>query len=246
MPNLQPIEEVVGEKLLTQVGKPLKSTKQVLRGKELVGLYFGASWESRCQKFTEPLVEFYKLCSEGGAAKFEIVYCPSDDDITDFEEYYKKMPWCSLPTTEDGGKTTKANLITKLKISDIPMLVIVDGKTGEFVAGGKAVHEVTTAVEEEKSKTKSKSDDGNDTTKTKKEKCMELIQTWKSQERKPLVDGHIYMAQDRAGSFVSNFIKSMLFFFCLMYGSRFLMYLIAQGIKFYMSSTKTLTTTSEL
>ena len=242
MPNLQPIEEVVGEKLLTQVGKPLKSTRQVLRGKELVGLYFGASWESRCQKFTEPLVEFYKLCSDGGGggeggAKFEIVYCPSDDDVTDFEEYYKKMPWCSLPTTEDGGKTTKANLITKLKINDIPMLVIVDGKTGEFVAGGKAVHEVTTAVTE--------TTDGKDPTKkTKKEKCMELIQTWKSQERKPLVDGHIYMAQDRAGSFVSNFIKSMVFFFCLMYGSRFLMYLLAQGIKFYTSSTKTLTTTS--
>ena len=38
------METLVGTKLLTKVGAPVKETKKILEGKDLVLLYFSASW----------------------------------------------------------------------------------------------------------------------------------------------------------------------------------------------------------
>ena len=38
------METLVGTKLLTKVGTPLKETKKIMEGKDLALLYFSASW----------------------------------------------------------------------------------------------------------------------------------------------------------------------------------------------------------
>lgn len=90
------ITEILGERLLTSVEKE-ERTNEVMKDKEIVLLYFSASWCPPCKRFTPTLTEFYKnYCKKN---KIEIVYISSDYDIPSFTEYYSKMPWCSLPPT---------------------------------------------------------------------------------------------------------------------------------------------------
>ena len=240
---LLPIESIVGEKLLSKVNEPLQSTKSLLidNNKELVGLFFSASWNRPCIKFFENyLLPFYNHVngsedknnkSKSKSSGFEIIFLSSDNDYVDFENYYKQMPWLSLPTTEDGGKSIKAELITKLKIQDIPCLIIIDVKTGKFVSGN-AINEITTVIMNNNDSNNNKKDDdtAKSSTTQKKEKCYELINKWKLQiknnETVPLADGHLIMTKDRSITFVSNFTKMTLFLFVVMYGFKFITFLI--------------------
>jgi len=115
----------------------------------LLVLYFSASWCPPCQRFTPLLTEFYKTAKKTSLSnEFEIVFVSSDRNNEEFEEYYGKMPWLAIPPVESSA-TIKQNLSNKLGVTAIPALAIVDGKTGEFIAGGTArddVIRVTTTV----------------------------------------------------------------------------------------------------
>jgi nucleoredoxin len=152
-----------GSKLLSKVGAPAKSSKTLMKGKELVALYFSASWCPPCKTFSPILADFYNACAKDG--KLEIVYVSSDRTVPDFEGYYSNMPWLSIPT-EQGSAAIKTRLAESVGITGIPTLVVVDVKTGEFV---------TATAREEVMKV------GSDATKGK-----ELIEQWKAMERKPL------------------------------------------------------------
>ena len=52
------MESLVGPKLLTKVGSPLKETKKIMDGKEIVLLYFSASW---CP-VSFYIVDFFCMC----------------------------------------------------------------------------------------------------------------------------------------------------------------------------------------
>lgn len=157
------LESLLGPKLLTKVGEPAKSTKTLMQGKELVALYFSASWCPPCKAFSPILADFYNACAK--QEKLEIVYISSDRTVPDFEGYYSKMPFLSIPT-EQGSAAIKSNLAENLGITGIPSLVVVDAKTGDFVTS-KARDQVTQA--------------GGDAVKGK-----EIIEQWKALERKPL------------------------------------------------------------
>lgn len=76
------------------------------------------------------MTEFYNACAKDG--KLEIVYISSDRSIPEFEGYYKKMPWLSIPS-EKGSAAIKNNLSQLMGIQGIPTLVVLDAKTGEFI-----------------------------------------------------------------------------------------------------------------
>ena len=150
----------LGETLLEKVGKKEKKTADLMKGKELVLLYFSAKWCGPCRAFSPLLTDFYNKYAK--SEKLEIVYVSSDNSIEEFEEYYKKMPWLAISPVQ-GSAVIKRKLAETFGIMGIPTLVVMTS-TGEFITSS-AREEVTKA--------------GKDNGKT-------VIQTWKSTEPKPL------------------------------------------------------------
>jgi nucleoredoxin len=181
-----PMESMLGPTLLTKIGAPTKVTKKLLADKDLVLLYFSASWCPPCKLFSPILSEFYTSCGKEG--KIEIVYVSSDRDVPSFEEYYGKMPFLSIPYV-GGSAAIKTALSQTFKIKGIPTLVVVDAKTGEFVSN--------TAREQVTHQGKDKA------------KCLALIEMWKTSERVPLSEiGANEMPQDILG-----LLKAIFFWF---------------------------------
>ena len=163
-----PMETLLGSTLLTNVKGPAKKTKDLLEGKDLVLLYFSASWCSPCKTFSPILAQFYNAIAKD--ASIEIVYISSDRTVDDFDSYYGKMPWLSIPLVEGSAKI-KNNLSQTLRIAGIPTLVVLDAKTGEFITG-LAREDVTAAG-------------GNKT------KARELVDKWNQIERVALAEANL-------------------------------------------------------
>mmetsp|Transcript_17064 Transcript_17064/g.28496 ORF Transcript_17064/g.28496 Transcript_17064/m.28496 type:complete len:170 (+) Transcript_17064:66-575(+) len=114
-----------GDTLITQEGE--QSPTEALKGKQFVGVYFSAHWCPPCRGFTPLLAAFYDSLAEEDADALEVVFVSSDQTEADFRSYFKTMPWTALPLTS----RHKAELSNKYGVSGIPMLVILDGVTGE-------------------------------------------------------------------------------------------------------------------
>ena len=70
-----------------------------------------------------------KFKANAEAKGIAVVFVSSDQDESQFNEYYGEMPWLALPFSE---RQTKATLSTKYGVQGIPTLVVLDGK-GELV-----------------------------------------------------------------------------------------------------------------
>mmetsp|Transcript_15429 Transcript_15429/g.19578 ORF Transcript_15429/g.19578 Transcript_15429/m.19578 type:complete len:223 (-) Transcript_15429:56-724(-) len=155
------MEALLGSDLNTSVGNNA-STSAVMKGKDLVLLYFSASWCPPCRNFTPKLAEFYtQVCTTNGV---EIVYISSDQDEASFNEYFGKMPWASLPVF--GSSAIKQKLADSLKISGLPTLVVLDVNTGFFISDNARFDVAGVCGNEENSKS--------------------LIESWKSTEAVPI------------------------------------------------------------
>jgi len=158
-----PMESLLGSSLLIKANSPNEKTTTALKGKDLVLLYFSASWCPPCRAFTPLLVSFYNNCAKDG--KVEIVFVSSDNSVQSFNDYYGKMPWLSIPV-DPGTAHIKSKLAQALKVSGIPALIVLDAKTGHLVKSN-ARDEVTSV--------------GGD-----KSKGLDLISSWKKKETVPL------------------------------------------------------------
>lgn len=115
-----------GEKLLNKDGAS-KSTLSLLEKKDLVIIYFSASWCPPCQKFTPMLKSFYEECCVD--SKTEIVFVSSDRDFESFNKYFAKMPWTAMPL--DGTYEIKKKMAEKFKVTGIPYVVVMNLSTGK-------------------------------------------------------------------------------------------------------------------
>lgn len=203
-----PMEQLLGAELLTKVGGPTKSTSSLLADKEVVLIYFSASWCPPCKTFTPLLKKFYTAVTKKGA-KLQVVYISSDRDTASFDEYFGNMPWLALPSDQ---VDVKRSLATQLKVSGIPTLIVLDAKKGFFISDN-ARYDVSVAADSET-------------------KMLELIETWKSTEAVSLDQAVSTLNKRPPGAFgiLSFLIKNPL----LIYG---VYYLIKQGMKHY-SGTK--------
>ena len=74
------------------------------------------------------LIEFYK--THGEEKNFEIIFISSDRDEKAFNEYYKDMPWLTLHYSE---RKKKEELGKKFHITGIPILLLLDGDSGDII-----------------------------------------------------------------------------------------------------------------
>ncbi len=102
-------------------------TSKLLEGKQVVGLYFSASWCGPCRQFTPQLATFYKeIQAQYGSDSFEIIFISRDQSLDDLVKYYSKMPWLAV-TAENVDRVTQL-LAPRYQMQGIPHLVILDGE----------------------------------------------------------------------------------------------------------------------
>lgn len=91
-----------------------------LEGKT-IGLYFGANWYAKCEKFTPLLAKVYQNLKEQGA-KFEVVFVSCDENQRSFEQFHRTMPWVAVPFAD---LLSKKSLNLRFSVEAIPSLVIL-------------------------------------------------------------------------------------------------------------------------
>tara|TARA_B110000444_G_scaffold69341_2_gene65142 strand:+ start:1651 stop:2277 length:627 start_codon:yes stop_codon:yes gene_type:complete len=118
--------DIIGDELIDN-----KNKKYELKGMTTniyFGLYFSAKWCGPCRKFTPKLIEFYDKVEN-----FEVIFISLDSDETEFNDYFSKMPWKSLPF--DNEKSEK--LSEFFSVQGIPSLVLVDYEGNLLTSKGK-------------------------------------------------------------------------------------------------------------
>jgi thiol-disulfide isomerase/thioredoxin len=118
--------DIIGNKLIDYNNQnyDLKETTT----NKYFGLYFSAKWCGPCRKFTPKLIEFYDKVEN-----FEVIFISLDSDETEFNDYFSKMPWKSLPF--DNEKSEK--LSEFFSVQGIPSLVLVDYEGNLLTSKGK-------------------------------------------------------------------------------------------------------------
>jgi nucleoredoxin len=171
------------------------ATDKALQNKDLVLLYFSASWCPPCQAFSPRLKDFYNLVSKD--SRVEIVYVSSDRNVPDFEGYFGKMPWLSLPPADSAP--IKSALAQQLKITGIPALIVLDVATGNFVTD-----QARTDVDGWKSK-------GGDAT--------AVVAAWKAVEAVPIAEARLGAGGGAGGlrGLLMTVLKNPAFIFGFLY-----------------------------
>ena len=98
-----------------------KISKEEVFSTEIICLYFSAHWCGPCRKFTPNLSEFYKEINSE-KKQIEIIFCSSDQDQNQFDEYFKTMPWIAIPFENEA----KDEIAEELGVSSIPTLIVFD------------------------------------------------------------------------------------------------------------------------
>ncbi|CAE7434420.1 NXN [Symbiodinium sp. CCMP2456] len=97
------------------------SLNEAMQGKKALALYFSAHWCPPCRGFTPKLAEWYK--KDLSAKGLEVVFVSSDRDQSQFDEYFKEMPWLALDFAD---RDLKEQLSQTFKVDGIPSLVVLD------------------------------------------------------------------------------------------------------------------------
>lgn len=118
--------DIIGNELIDNKNKNYDLKE--LTKKKYFGLYFSAKWCGPCRKFTPKLIEFYDKVEN-----FEVIFISLDSDETEFNDYFSKMPWKSLPF--DNEKSEK--LSEFFNVQGIPSLVLVDYDGNLLTSKGK-------------------------------------------------------------------------------------------------------------
>ena len=97
-----------------------------------IGLYFSAHWCPPCRGFTPQLAKFYE---EGLKDKMEIVFCSSDKDQAQFDEYAAEIPWLALPYEK---RAEKEALSDACGVEGIPTFAVINPDGTIVTADGRS------------------------------------------------------------------------------------------------------------
>jgi thiol-disulfide isomerase/thioredoxin len=116
---------------LVRPGNPSTSiaVANALGGKEFVLLYASAHWCGPCRQFTPRLVQWYQQQQE---KLVEVVFLSADHDENGFKSYFigSGMPWWAVHYDENDARE---QLMAQIRVTGIPRLVVLDGRTGGIV-----------------------------------------------------------------------------------------------------------------
>jgi thiol-disulfide isomerase/thioredoxin len=116
---------VLDDGVLLANPKTTLSLSEALAGKEFVLLYASAHWCPPCRKFTPMLIQWYQQMKHYA----EVIFLSADHDENSFASYFASMPWKAVPYDDDG----REQLMGYIKVTGIPRLVVLDGKTGRIL-----------------------------------------------------------------------------------------------------------------
>jgi len=107
-----------------------RETLTLLKEKNVLGVYFSASWCGPCRQFTPALAKFYTEMNKKGK-KFEIIWISKDRSTEEFVEYYRKMPWLAVTVENLPEKIQKLSALYQVK--GIPHFVLIDADDGSII-----------------------------------------------------------------------------------------------------------------
>ena len=119
-----------------------ETTAENIASKELVGLFFSASWCPPCKAFFPILVDFYKEVNYD-SHQFEVFFLSQDEDEAPQKEYFEKMPWRAIKFKDE----RIAKFKSLFGVTGIPKLVVLtpegalvtkDGRTDVVTKGENA------------------------------------------------------------------------------------------------------------
>ncbi len=121
---------MLGEELLG-LGQGTVSIDGTLASRDVVALYFSAHWCPPCRSFTPQLALYYGAMWGKRPGALEVVFVSRDRDQNSFEEYSDKMPWLSMPFTDDDGR--RDGLASHFGVRGIPALIFINPVTCEVL-----------------------------------------------------------------------------------------------------------------
>jgi len=114
-------------------GEGQKVSKEKIKEKKYVGVYFSAHWCPPCRKFTPKLKEVYNNLKQN-REDFEFIFVSSDRGLAQFKEYFGEMPWLALDYNSDKFDMMKSTLSDMFDVSGIPRLGVVNGSDGSIIS----------------------------------------------------------------------------------------------------------------
>ena len=122
------VANLIGPGLLRPGGNgEVAPTTEMLRGTNVVALYFAADWCKPCRQFTPILTKYHNMVRNFRKKNFEVVWVTASKSQEGFDSYFGEMPWPAVPF--DQQHSIQA-LQAKYKVESFPSLVFVDAATG--------------------------------------------------------------------------------------------------------------------
>ena len=114
---------------------PQDTTAENIASKQLVGLFFSASWCPPCKAFLPILTEFYKEINFDTPEnpQFDVIFMSHDQDEGKMKEYFEKMPWRAIKWMDERYHKFKG----MYSVTGIPKLIIVTPEGAEITREGR-------------------------------------------------------------------------------------------------------------
>ena len=122
--------DIIGNKLIDNNNEKY-DLKETTKNKYFA-LYFSAKWCGPCRNFTPKLINFYNK-----SENFEVIFISLDKNENEFNEYFSKMPWKSLPFDNQQAE----ELSEFFGVQGIPTLILVDYEGNVLIRQGKEIIE---------------------------------------------------------------------------------------------------------
>ena len=103
-----------------------------VKSAKVVCLYFSAHWCPPCRQFTPVLGKFYNEVNSS-EKKLEIIFVSFDQDEASWKDYYKTMPFISMPFDKAAIKAVS----DKYGVKGIPALIILNSDGSVLEQNGR-------------------------------------------------------------------------------------------------------------
>ena len=113
------MQNLVGNRLINNKGEEVSPDFSAC---PVNALYFSASWCVPCVYFTKQLAKFYNAVNQD-KKNMEVVWVSGDDDLEEYQNYFKKMPWVAIPFGDSNRIQTLSQLF---RVRGIPSLFVLD------------------------------------------------------------------------------------------------------------------------